>query len=267
MIKVLLIEDEAIIRKSLLVALDWEKLGCTIVASSESGSEALTLIERHRPQIIITDIFLPDLDGLEVLKLGKLICDFESIIITGYNDFEFARKAILLSSVDFILKPIDEARLQESVLIAVQRIEEKEEVRRLRTEAGSSGISYFRDDHSYLDEYIDLARDDPNIERVLFIIRSRYIDQISFEEVANEVGMSQGHLSRKLKTFTSMGFTELLNRRRLEQALRILDRHPGSRFYELAEQSGFSTYKRFYEVCVQYLGVTPSEYVQQLYLT
>jgi len=262
MYKVLIVEDEDIIRKSLLTSMDWASLQCTVVASSGSGLEALSMIERHQPQIIITDIFLPDLDGLELLKQAKKICDFESIIITGYNQFEYARDAILLSTVDFILKPIDESRLADSIRVAGKRIEEKEEVRRLRNETDAVGVSYLRDDSSFLDSFIESSRGDLQLERALFIIRSKYIDQLSIENLSFDVGISQGHLSRKLKSFTDMSFTELLNRRRLEQALRILENQNSQRFYEVAERSGFSSYKRFYEVFIQFIGISPGEYIR-----
>lgn len=111
--KVMLVEDEAFIREGLISILDWEAIGMRIVHTAADGREALELWEKEKVDIIVTDINMPVVDGLEFLKKLRMSeTRARCIILTGYDEFDYAKRAIVLDVEDYILKPIDEEQLE-----------------------------------------------------------------------------------------------------------------------------------------------------------
>ena len=108
MYKVLIADDNSITRESIILTIDWGKLDCTVVADAENGITALECVKQFRPDIIITDIRMPGMDGLKLTeKIKTLYPWMKVVIITGYNEFSYAQEAIRLGAFDLILKPID----------------------------------------------------------------------------------------------------------------------------------------------------------------
>ena len=110
MIKVLLVDDEYFIMQGLAKIVDWEENGFEIVGMAGNGAEALELIRAEHPQFVIADIRMPVMNGLELLEALRAEKEFDDIsyvILSGYNDFEYARRALLSGCFDYMLKPID----------------------------------------------------------------------------------------------------------------------------------------------------------------
>lgn len=114
-VKVLLADDEPFILQGLAVLIDWEKEGCEIVKTASNGKEALDYLKENQVDLIIADIRMPIMTGLELLKTirEKEISDAYFIILSGYNDFQYAQKAIRYSCMDYILKPVKREALTE----------------------------------------------------------------------------------------------------------------------------------------------------------
>ncbi|REJ15571.1 MAG: DNA-binding response regulator [Paenibacillaceae bacterium] len=115
--KVLLVDDEVFARTGLRGLIPWNSLGFEIVAEAENGEEALQMIRDEQPDLVVTDIRMPVLDGLELIRTVKEqeIGNPKFIIISGYNDFKYAQQAVRFGVEDFILKPIDEAELEDTL--------------------------------------------------------------------------------------------------------------------------------------------------------
>lgn len=114
MIDVLLVDDEDMIREGIADSVDWARLNMHIVGQAEDGKDGLELFTQHRPQLILTDIKMPFMDGLELVERVKSLApDTYIIIISGYDEFEYAQKAVKLGAHDFILKPIDLEDLEQ----------------------------------------------------------------------------------------------------------------------------------------------------------
>lgn len=113
MLKVLLVDDEMYVRKGLYELINWIDLNMEIIGEAENGAEALNLIECLQPDVIITDIRMPILDGLELIRAVEKMPHLEPvfIIISGYHDFKYAQQAIRYGVHDYILKPIDDEEL------------------------------------------------------------------------------------------------------------------------------------------------------------
>ena len=124
MIKVLLVDDDYIVLKGIAETFDFEKLGMELVGCAESGEEALEKYSRLSPDIIITDICMHTLNGIEFLekvRTDNKECVF--VIMSGYDNFEYVKSAIELEVCDYILKPIEEEKLQIALLRAKEKFE------------------------------------------------------------------------------------------------------------------------------------------------
>ncbi len=120
MYRVMIIDDEPIIRKGLCTVIDWNALNCRIICEAGDGVEALEKLSEHQPDIVITDIRIPGADGLELARhIFQQYRSTKVIILTGYPDFEYARSAIRYNVVDFILKPTSTEKIVEAVEKAI----------------------------------------------------------------------------------------------------------------------------------------------------
>ncbi len=126
MYKVMLVDDEMLITEGLKNIIDWEKLGLSIINTAENGIDALEKFRKNPVDIIITDINMPLLDGLELLnEIKKIDNKVKFIILSGYEEFSYAKKAIEIGVQAYILKPIDDEKLEEKLKEIVKILEEE----------------------------------------------------------------------------------------------------------------------------------------------
>ncbi|MDZ7542871.1 response regulator, partial [Clostridium perfringens] len=122
--KVLIVEDEFIMRQGMKHMLEWEREGFTIVGEATNGQEALELIDTLKPNIIISDIVMPILNGVDFSKIvQKKYPDLQIIILSSYDNFEYVKNTLLNGAVDYILKPtLNPSQLLVTLKKAVDRI-------------------------------------------------------------------------------------------------------------------------------------------------
>ena len=126
MLKVLVVEDEELIRKGIVLAVDWAALDCVVVGEASNGEEALDAVERLSPSLIITDLKMPRMDGIEMLRrLREAGNPVYVIILTAYDSFTYAQSALRLGAVDFLLKPFHDGELEQ----AVRNLQSRKEIR------------------------------------------------------------------------------------------------------------------------------------------
>lgn len=137
MYKLLIVEDEAEVRYGIRNNIDWRSMGFEVMAEAGNGREALDLIENTKPDVVITDITMPIMDGLELsCILRKEYPTIRTIILTGYDDFRFAQRAIKYGVSDYLLKPVLPDDLSKLMLRIKDEIDaeiaEKEDIQKLR---------------------------------------------------------------------------------------------------------------------------------------
>ncbi|MCI1722708.1 MAG: response regulator [Lachnospiraceae bacterium] len=116
MIKLFLAEDETVMREGIKKHIDWEKEGIEFAGEAGDGEIAYPMILNLKPDILITDIKMPFMDGLQLIELVKKeLPDLHVIILSGYDDFSYAQKAITLGASEYLLKPISPSKLLETV--------------------------------------------------------------------------------------------------------------------------------------------------------
>jgi YesN/AraC family two-component response regulator len=265
MIKVLIIDDEEIIREGLKLTINWEEMDCTIVGEAEDGEEGLNLINSLQPDIIFTDIRMPSLDGLEMIcKIKQLKKSCKIIILTGYRDFEYAQEAVRLGAFRFILKPSKTKDIVTAVKDAVKEINKikstEEQYNNLRKKVkelyglkpSSSPLQNNENIHS---------NDTPNYlaAKAIKFIKANYDKDLNLKTVADELYISTWHLSKLLKKETGETFINILNEIRIEKAKTLLH-NPKYKVYQICELVGFNDVPYFSKLFKKHTNMTPTEY-------
>ncbi|HKM23031.1 MAG TPA: response regulator, partial [Lachnospiraceae bacterium] len=128
MLKVFLVEDESIVREGLRDNIPWQQYGYQFAGEANDGEMALPLIRKIQPDVLITDIKMPFMDGLALSRIvGQEFPNMKVIIISGYDEFEYARQAIQVGVEQYLLKPITKATLQKVLAEVKKKIEGEQE--------------------------------------------------------------------------------------------------------------------------------------------
>ncbi|MEL3906223.1 MAG: response regulator [Treponema sp.] len=249
MYKVLIVEDEELIRKGLIFTTNWLALGCTVVGEAGDGEEGLEKIYELAPDIVIADICMPVLSGLEMIqKAQEAGKSFYPIILSSYSDFEYARMSIHLGVFEYLLKPIDERALALVIARIAKQLDEKAH----KNAAISGEISILPD--------IPDTKENFFVTQTIKYVQQYYNKPITIQMVAADLKVSVSYLSRKIKKITNRTFLDILNSYRITRAVELL-RTGQYRIYEVADMTGFINYKYFSAVFKRYTGYSPSSLV------
>lgn len=241
MLKVLIVEDEEMIRKGIVLTVDWAALDCVVVGEATNGVQGLEAARRLEPSLIITDLKMPQMDGIEMLTaLRAEGCTAYVIILTAYDNFAYAQSALRLGAVDYLLKPFHDGDLEN----AVTRIQQR---RRPAAEATPIGAARKGDKSKYVLEAMD------------YISKHYNEPDISVGTVAQSLNISEGYLSHTFKKETDYTLLNYLTRYRIHKALELL-KDCRVKVYEVAEQVGYRDIAYFSATFKKYAGISPSEY-------
>ncbi|HEX3029610.1 MAG TPA: response regulator [Clostridia bacterium] len=260
MLKVLIVEDEEIIRRGLVYTIDWLSMNCMITGAAGDGREGLALMQQQDFDLVIADIIMPAMTGIEMLEAAQKldIKPFKSIILTSYADFDYARKAVHLQVSDYLLKPVDEEELKR----AIGKI--REYLEKDKVYSNIVALTQKKDIELLVDWDVYLNQDTLNnnyVMQALCKIREHYHEKISIESIADELQISASYLSRKFKESTSQTFLELLMRYRIQKAI-VLLKTGNYRVYQVSDLTGFSDYKHFCVVFKKYTNTSPTKFIK-----
>lgn len=253
--KLLIVEDEDIIRRGLVYSMDWRALDCGEILEAGDGRQAVSLIESEEPDIVIMDINIPFLSGLEVLEQTRERFGYSAIILTGYADFDYARRALKVGAVRFLLKPVDFDELTEAVEGAKESRQRRVAYREYqRAEDGLRGIDLLSSlDRSGVKSEL--------VRQMLDHVEGHYAEKLTLHDLAGELHYSETFLIRKFKEEMKLGFSEYLTRYRLQKSILLL-RETGKRTEAIAEECGFLNAKYFNTVFRKHIGCSPREFSQ-----
>ncbi len=124
--KILIVDDNPLIRMGLISMIQWEQFNAQLCAEAENGSQALSIIEKEQPDLVITDIRMPEKDGLFLLKeIQERYSQISTIVVSAYDEFDYAKQAICSGSLNYILKPINPKELNDTVRKALTESEKR----------------------------------------------------------------------------------------------------------------------------------------------
>ena len=235
MYQVLIADDERIIRNGLQVLVDWPALGFEVSAVAADGAQAFELAMQKRFDLILCDIRMPVLDGLSLTeRLRKHGYGAEIVMVSGYRDFEYARRALSLGVSEYLLKPVDSGALQAYL----QKLHG-----RLQQQAADSS-----------------PREEEIITTLGQMIAAHCCEpEFSLKRAAEQLSYSPVYLGRLFRQKTGKSFREQLNLCRMQKAAALL--LEGTRcIYEVASLSGYRDVNYFYRVFREVYSVSPGEY-------
>lgn len=245
MYKVVIIDDEPVIVRGLSKGIPWEKWNCTVAATAESGQEGIKVVDKECPDILFSDIRMPGLDGLSMIAaLKSEHPNMEITILTGFSDFEYAREAIRLGVTRFLLKPSKMDELEEAVEAMTKNLEKK---------------MVFTPQESEQEETQESAAGSFIVNNAVKYIEENYTEKLKLSDVAEQVYVSQWHLSKLLNRYTEKSFSDILNNVRIEKAKELL-KDPALRIGDIAEQVGFMDMAHFSRVFKKQTGFSANEY-------
>jgi YesN/AraC family two-component response regulator len=267
MYRVVLVDDEALILRGLSTVIPWKEMGCEVVGTATNGRLGLELIRKMKPDILFTDIRMPNMDGLTMLAaLSSEFPRMQTAVLTAYRDFDYARRAITLGVCRYLLKPSDLNELKETLRIMVSRLDllpvAEDRPAGDAPEAGSSESDNPEANNSEAGnpEAGNLEAGHFIVNAALDYMRENCMQQhLSLSTVADHVYVSQWHLSKLLNRETGKSFFDLLGSMRIEKAKSLL-RTPGMNIQDVAEQTGYTDVAHFSRTFKKLTGQTPGEY-------
>ena len=251
-INILLVEDESTLAMIIKDTLEGQGFHIRLAGDGEEG---MRMIEELKPDIVITDINMPVMDGLAMLSATKLKYDYAAVILTGYSDFEYAREAIRNGVSGYVLKPLNMNEMKEAL---AQAVLESRNIGYLRQknqeETERRNISLLELDRNY---------QDPVVQSILEYIAAHYREKIMLSDLAEELHYSERYISQKFQKAVGTTVIEYLNRYRIQKAL-IFIREKTFPLSEIGWEVGIGEYKYFNHVFKKYIGCSAKEYQQMI---
>ena len=248
MYKVVLVDDERLIVVGLSSVIPWAELGCEVVGTACDGASGLALIRELKPDIVLSDIRMPNMDGLTMLAaLQSEFPRMQTSVLTAYRDFDYARQAMHLGVCRYLLKPSDLGEIKDAIREMTARLDALPPEREDGAEAG-------------MPENTARAAGNYIVQMALEYMRVHAAEpHLSLNDVAEHVYVSQWHLSKLLNRETEQSFFDLLGAMRIDLAKKLLA-DPSLRVHEVAEKSGYADVAHFSRSFKKHVGCTPGEY-------
>lgn len=269
MYKVVIIDDEPIIVEGLSKGVNWAEVNCQVIGTAYSGEEGLKLIREASPDIIFSDIRMPYMDGLTMIAAVKSEFPYTQIaILTGYRDFDYAQRAIRLGVTRFLLKPSKMDEIEEALCAMTKKLDEaggrrkKEPEREERSENAPEN----EDDNKGQQEEEaagECAASSYIVKNAVEYIEAHYKEKLKLSDVADQVYVSQWHLSKLMNRYLGQSFSDILNGVRINKAKELL-KDPALRIGDIADEVGFLDMAHFSRVFKKIAGISANEYRNHL---
>ena len=247
MYRVVLVDDERIILDGLTRAVPWNSMGCEVAGTAANGVEGLQRIRALRPDMLLTDIRMPNMDGLSMIAaLRSEFPRLQIAVLTAFRDFEYAQTALNLGVCRYLLKPSRMEELYEAIQTMVDRLEalpplpENAEPEDDPAGAGSNAGNFI-------------------VRHAMEYMEAHCAEHLSLTDVAEHVYVSPWHLSKLLNRYVNQSFFDILGRLRMERAKTLLA-NPELRVHAVAEQVGYSDVAHFSKSFKRFVGMPPGEY-------
>ncbi|WP_373232744.1 response regulator [Cohnella sp.] len=244
MLKLMIVDDEPIILDGIRSMIEQEKTLFTKIVTAYDGIEALEKMDYFQPDLIITDIHMPELNGLELIRKAQKKNVARFIILSGYDVFEYARKAIQLHVAEYLLKPVNQQELTDILKRIVIELMEERQL--------ESGAERDQDQHS--------AELNDNVKMLKDYIGSNYMKDISLSDVAEYLNLHPSYVGQIFKKETGDTFVNYINNLRIDKAKELLVGMPNTSLEKISRCVGYENHRTFYKVFRKYVGQTPGQY-------
>mgnify|MGYP001138312568 CR=1 FL=1 len=254
MYRVFMCDDEMWILLSLKNLIDWQEEGFFICGEATDGIKAWERIRNLKPDLIFSDIRMPGMDGIELVKkVREEGIQAEIIIISGYSEFQYAKAAMQYGCSDYLLKPIDEEELLDCIRRVRQRLAEKNPEETEKNSEAEMGLSSSEDGY----------RSDARILKEMQKFMQENYKTVTQQQLADRFHMSISAVSLLFKRKAGKTYSDFLLEIRINKAEDLLRRTNAS-VEEIAEQVGYNDYFYFLKIFKKATGISPTVFRKNL---
>lgn len=240
--KVMVADDELYMLEAMEKLFNWEKMGCQLIFNARNGKELLEQMEKELPDIVITDVRMPLVNGIDVAKyIYEKELPTKVIILSAYEDFEYAREAIQYDVCGYIVKTSVIEMLPQVLQKTIKKLPKPVTPVKRDEKKNSNDI----------------------LERLKNYISLHYTEKLTLEQIAKDIHANGSYLSRLYKVKTGQNLFDAINRMKLQKAKEYMAR--GHKVYEVAQMVGFDDVSYFSRVFKKYEGCSPREYEKRHY--
>ncbi|WP_139995637.1 response regulator [Paenibacillus paridis] len=244
--KVLLVEDEVFVRESIREIIRWEEMGFILAGEAGDGMEALSMIKEDPPDLVLTDIIMPRMDGIELLKEARQAgCSSKFVMLTCMGDFEYMRQAMEYGASNYILK----------LSMSVKDL--RETLHKINAELVKSSRAKEAPAPQVLSQPERSAH--PEVQKILTYIEGHYAQDITVKSLAHYVMMGENYVSALFKKKTGQTLISYLHEFRIHKAKEFLKRTDLT-VNEIGERVGFMNDNYFIKIFKRITGTTPSQF-------
>lgn len=255
--KVVIVDDENIIVEGLKKIVDWKKYDCEVIATADEAQKGGQIIREHKPDILFTDIKMPNMDGLTMI--AGLVGEFPAMqiaVLTGYRDFDYAKRALNLGVARFLLKPSKMKEIDEALLAMTTKLQSMQ-MPSATPEDATDDVADSNEGNEPANNFI--------IKSALKYIEEHFAEHLTLGELSEQVFVSQWYLSKLLNKYTEQSFNDLLNHTRIKRAKQLL-KDPSLKIYDIATLVGFGDVTHFSRIFKKLETIAPNEYRNNLML-
>ncbi|MCY9657683.1 response regulator [Paenibacillus chondroitinus] len=250
---ILIVDDEPLTREGIRKTLEAWSIGRYHILSSSNGTEALEVLNTRPVHLLITDIRMPEISGLQVVEDSRNTGHKPVVIvISGHPDFQYAQTAIQLGVVNYLLKPIKKSKLLEAVEQALQIEEERGRVETMEKMVDSRLMQAKTVSMNY----------SPPVRQAVLYVEEHLQEPLGMSEVAGHIHLNPSYFSALFKEQTGFTFSEYVTRSRIQKAKELL-LQTRLTIADISEQIGYQTSKYFIKLFKDYEGISPNQYRKQ----
>lgn len=253
--RIMIVDDEHIVRDAIASSLPWKENGVTVAMAASNAIEALEYLKEHEVDLVLTDIKMPVIDGIELLK--RVRADNENvdfIILSGYADFTYAQEALRNGARDYLLKPLDEGALLHAVL----KCKSEKENKQFLTEVGNNPVfSRLRKTPEKSSHYSQ------TIQKMMQLVQEEISNEdLSLKWISSQkLFLNENYLGKVFQKEVGQKFSAWLLDKRMLLAMELLAGEEDVLVLDVARAAGFGENSQYFSSTFKkYTGYTPTEY-------
>jgi two-component system, response regulator YesN len=246
MYDVVLVDDDVIVIEFLKKVIPWQDYGFQVVANFQDSSDALIFMLENPYDVLITDIGMPKLNGIELIeKLKSSKINSYNVILSCHEEFTFAQQAIKLEAYDYILK---ESMEESNIIDLLDRLKNKIDQERFSS-----------NQHLKVTQFLEMTTRNEDVIKAQKYVQTHLGEKISLTEVAEHLHLNSSYFSRMYKKETGEGFVEYVTRVKMEKALELLDQSIKT-VEQIAYELGFESKSYFLKTFKRFYGLSPKSF-------
>jgi two-component system, response regulator YesN len=274
--KIVIVEDEFKTRKGIINLIKKINPKYEIIGEAANGIEATKIITEKNPDLVITDIRMPEMNGLEMLEdFKKNGSKFRTVILTGYSEFEYAKQALKLGVSEYLLKPViveDVKKMLLNIQLLIENEKKKvfEDKKIITIENAVKNIQQVHKENqensfNNLSEHIESFYDENNkiksaaVRNVLNVVKKHFKENITLEEIADKIHLTPEYLSSLFYKEVGINYSTYIKEFRINKAKELLTK-TDLKVYEIAENVGYPDPKYFCRVFKEVTGFSTGEF-------